>query len=397
MFSILPRAAVLDRRLKAQDLQVLALLGISIDTRTGWCTRSQVKMAREIGCGRATLQRSLSRLVEVGYVEQRPLVRADGGDRAHEYRVLFDEVRPAAFINDIDEFAAEAGGDGPSDALDSGSDEAENQAAPPCPPAGTPAHQWAPLPTLGGQGVPTHERAPIRTTFLKRDSEREARTRDPVIGRAGDRLAVSIAEETAAARGDPAFMAFIDGWDGAAADDLLKPWRAWQLLEPEERAAASDRAAAYQAYRRVEGRKKMIAAATYLGQKLWLMRQGEGEGGTAGDPFVAVPAMSRAFWALVHRRIAAGQNVMATIRQALDGRPIGVRVSEAPTAAEEAALFRLETSGPQAEAWFDHFREQRICTIWAADIRARDVWMPAERPPGWIDAEEDLRAFGEAG
>ncbi|TKB44971.1 MAG: helix-turn-helix domain-containing protein, partial [Mesorhizobium sp.] len=88
-FSIIPAEAVTDPSLEGRDLQVLALLGRHTDNR-GWCCRSQVKMAREINCGRATVQRSIGRLVEAGYLEHRAIVRDNGGDAAHEYRVVFD-------------------------------------------------------------------------------------------------------------------------------------------------------------------------------------------------------------------------------------------------------------------------------------------------------------------
>lgn len=69
-YSIIPADAVTDRRLEPVDLRVLCLLGRHTND-AGWCSRSQVKMARELGIGRATLQRGLKRLIECGYVEQR--------------------------------------------------------------------------------------------------------------------------------------------------------------------------------------------------------------------------------------------------------------------------------------------------------------------------------------
>lgn len=68
-YSIIPGAAATDRRLKGRDLQVLALLGRHTDRR-GWCRRSQVEMAKELGCGRATLFRAMLRLLDLGYVER---------------------------------------------------------------------------------------------------------------------------------------------------------------------------------------------------------------------------------------------------------------------------------------------------------------------------------------
>lgn len=68
-YSIIPGDAATDRRLKGRDLQVLCVLGTNTD-KQGWCRRSQVKLAKQIGCGRATVSRALERLTMFGYVEQ---------------------------------------------------------------------------------------------------------------------------------------------------------------------------------------------------------------------------------------------------------------------------------------------------------------------------------------
>lgn len=95
--SIIPAAAVLDPRLKARDLQVLCLFGRHIDRR-GWCTRSQVKMAKEIGCARSTVQGSIDRLVVAGWLMR--------GDSDH-YVVIFPEVEDCVLADDaLDELEA---------------------------------------------------------------------------------------------------------------------------------------------------------------------------------------------------------------------------------------------------------------------------------------------------
>lgn len=95
-FSIIPADAVLDKRLEPRDLQVLCVFGKHTDKR-GWCRRSQVVMAREIGCARSTLQGSIERLVIAGWLEKRPLngLHTKGiRDSAHEYRVVLDVPDP---------------------------------------------------------------------------------------------------------------------------------------------------------------------------------------------------------------------------------------------------------------------------------------------------------------
>lgn len=92
-FSIIPASAVTDPRLEGRDLQVLCLFGRHID-RNGWCRRSQVKMAAELGCARSTVQASIERLVESGWLIKRGEkedVHAPGErSSAFEYRVVLD-------------------------------------------------------------------------------------------------------------------------------------------------------------------------------------------------------------------------------------------------------------------------------------------------------------------
>lgn len=107
--SIIPAAAVLDRRLQRGDLDVLCLLGMSTDAN-GWTRRSQVKMAKQLEVARSTVQASLTRLVEAGWVEKRILsMPGQPGERdsAHEYRVILDVVDAPKSINDCDGLEAD--------------------------------------------------------------------------------------------------------------------------------------------------------------------------------------------------------------------------------------------------------------------------------------------------
>lgn len=91
--SIIPAAAVLDPNLEPRDLQVLCLFGRHTD-ENGWCTRSQVKLAAELGCARSTVQASIERLVEAGWLQKRSdkeAVHAQGKRTpAYDYRVVLD-------------------------------------------------------------------------------------------------------------------------------------------------------------------------------------------------------------------------------------------------------------------------------------------------------------------
>ena len=138
-FSIIPAAAVTDPRLEGRDLQVLCLFGRHID-RNGWCRRSQVKMADELGCARSTLQSSIERLVEAGWLLKRGSkedVHAPGErSSAFEYRVMLDTP----------------------DVVGSGADQSAGGA------------------DLERHGVPTYGSAPMLTTPLNEKKEAHARS-----------------------------------------------------------------------------------------------------------------------------------------------------------------------------------------------------------------------------
>ncbi|TIL25584.1 MAG: helix-turn-helix domain-containing protein [Mesorhizobium sp.] len=218
-FSIIPADAVTDPALEGRDLQVLALLGRHTDNR-GWCCRSQVKMSREISCGRATVQRSIARLVAAGYLEHRPINRENGGDAAHEYRVVLD--RPdAATIPDEKTATVEA-----VEAAEGG------------------AHQRAGVPTQDGQGVPTHGRAPMLTTPVKR--HRESARDDE--------------EEFERAR---------RAWPSGFADSRQDALTAWLALSPDDRREAALEIDRFAATNKAIGRKLICGFVAYLREQRW--------------------------------------------------------------------------------------------------------------------------------
>jgi len=133
-YSIIPARAVTDPRIERGDLRVLCFLGMHTD-KLGWCFLRQGMIAEQLDCGRSTVQRSLARLIEAGWVQQREF----NGQRphaCHAYRVVMDADDPQV---EPPEYAV-------------GDDEGDDR----CPPVGTSPpevhHQRAP--------VPSHERAP---------------------------------------------------------------------------------------------------------------------------------------------------------------------------------------------------------------------------------------------
>lgn len=91
--SIIPARAATDRALKPRDLQVLCVLGRHTDD-FGWCRRSQVKMAEEMGCARATVFEAIERLIKAGYLERFKQESDSNRDSAHVYRVILDPQHP---------------------------------------------------------------------------------------------------------------------------------------------------------------------------------------------------------------------------------------------------------------------------------------------------------------
>ncbi|BCA04184.1 helix-turn-helix domain-containing protein [Bradyrhizobium diazoefficiens] len=276
--SIIPAGAVTDRSLEPRDLQTLCLLGRHID-RAGWCTRSQVRMAGELGCGRATLQRSLERLYEAGWVEKR---RRDGWrpedstpSSSYAYRVKLDR----------DDFDLKSLARDADDDLDES--HAENEEVPEigevvpaggqgCPPMGTGAHACA------GTGAHTYAgtkndplERPLRTT--ERDAG--ARARD---------------------RKDKFKAEFRRRWPTAVVDDRQRTDYAADALSAEEEKAALDGVEPFLDELKRQGRKTVPAGWRYLEEKRWtLLRQGEGSAEAGASRSTSIEESSEAGRAIV--------------------------------------------------------------------------------------------------
>lgn len=86
-----PREVFLDDRLTRRDLRVLGILCTHADGRTGVCTRKQESIAEEIGADRSGVNRSIGKLVKLGYVDTD---RAHGLRRELVYRVTRPVIDP---------------------------------------------------------------------------------------------------------------------------------------------------------------------------------------------------------------------------------------------------------------------------------------------------------------
>lgn len=374
-FSIIPAMAVTDARLEPRDLQVLCLLGRHTDD-LGWCTRSQVRMARELNCGRATVQRALGRLVDAGYLQHRPKQRESGADAAHDYRVVIDPPEPPDEAAPGDETADE----------------------------GVPTGEQG-CPPMSGQGVPTHERAPMLTTpveQVEREGAREAKGEE---GRRPDREEQKPADDPRPWERDPAFLRSMKGW--GMIDSIAAAWREWAKLSADQRATAERRIPVYQAKHAV--RSKRVAFSTYLGERQFEhLADPAASGPGAPAEYVPIERLTLDFWVLFDRYLAAPPGArkpgraytdrdaakLLLVRAAQERRGTSVPIDEAPSDAERQRLVPIERGSPQFDAWARHIRalghSQPDYPKWMEidrdEVAGHRIWMPAEWPPGTAGA-----------
>ncbi|MFB6460468.1 helix-turn-helix domain-containing protein [Bradyrhizobium tunisiense] len=273
--SIIPAGAVTDRSLEPRDLQTLCLLGRHID-RAGWCTRSQVRMAGELGCGRATLQRSLDRLYDAGWVEKRrrdvwrPEDSAPSSSYAYRVRLDRDDVDLKGLASDPDD-ADDASHAEIAEVPEIG--EGVPAGGQGCPSMGTGAHP--------STGTGAHTYAGTKNDPL----ERPLKTNERDAGaRARDRKERFKAE-------------FRKRWPTAAVDDRQRTDYAADALTPDEERAALDGIAPFLDELKRQGRKTVPAGWRYIEERRWtLLRAGEGaaEGGPSASPIDEASEAGRA-------------------------------------------------------------------------------------------------------
>ncbi|TPJ75817.1 helix-turn-helix domain-containing protein [Mesorhizobium sp. B2-6-3] len=238
--SIIPARAATDRSLKPRDLQVLCVLGRHTDD-LGWCTRSQVKMAAEMGCARSTVFEAIERLMAAGYLERHVVEQSNGRDAPHLYRVILDPVHTAlsTVLPEPEE----------------GDCEAFDPADQPAPPAGISA------PPAGPGPAPKND--PLRTNLRER-----ARDED---------------EKKIEAEG----WALLKNWPGFDGMPKEPAMRVWRTLDAEERATARRRFLPWLTLLRSQKKSHTPAPSTYLSEKLWEAVQDPADAPAA--PVLAAP------------------------------------------------------------------------------------------------------------
>lgn len=107
-YTLFAARAVFDERLSPFDVRTLAALGTYSD-KQGWCFPSQGEIARRCSMSRQSVNSSIKRLVEHGYVQATQQV-TERGQQVSIYRVLLDLSAP--------ESALSAAGEPPAQVID---------------------------------------------------------------------------------------------------------------------------------------------------------------------------------------------------------------------------------------------------------------------------------------
>ncbi|WP_099866052.1 helix-turn-helix domain-containing protein [Pararhizobium haloflavum] len=251
-FSIIPGWIVTDARLKGRDLQVICLLG-RYTNRDGWCFRSQVKMAGQLGCARSTVQLSLDRLVSIGAVERRAGESRDGRDCSYHYRVIYDRDTPAA---ELATWEGDEAGD-EAESVENHSPAGGNAGTPPADISAPPADPGSAPPADPGSAP--YKNDPCLTAQAER-REREARER------AGDAKNGEGENPKAVER---EFRRAFPQWPTYVGDSEPAARAAWFALTAGERAEAVARIGDYVNAAKAGGRKAVCSFGVYLGERRW--------------------------------------------------------------------------------------------------------------------------------
>lgn len=354
-YSIIPAGAVTDPRIEPRDLQVLCLLGRHIDD-LGWCRRSQVKMARELGCARSTLQASLDRLVDAEWV-QKHIAPSDGkGKTAHIYRVRLD-------VNETDSYYREL----PKSARPRNGGKAEAQSG-----NASPDHadiSASPMPPQDRHGMPTYASASL-TSPVER-SERDARAREGE----GSGIRFQAPDDTEA---EERFQRMVRAYPPGSVGSSRAARSVFMALDIAAQEAAIEAPVRVRAGLRKEGRDYPLSLQNYLREKQWeRFPKPVTADGHAVDDRIPVAAFSRAAWAVFRKALEAGKPVRDAISWIRNGAEIPAPTY--PTEAEMQALVAVEVGSDAHKAWRDY--GHRLGFTLPMPDRAEWLFLPSKNPP----------------
>lgn len=108
-YSIIPGDFAADQRADVGHFRVMNLIGRHTDAH-GWCRLKQLKIGKEVGLSRETVNRKIKDLVDWGYVDKRS---ADATGRAIFYRTIMDRPGPLPVVQNDDAAGPDFGPDAP--------------------------------------------------------------------------------------------------------------------------------------------------------------------------------------------------------------------------------------------------------------------------------------------
>lgn len=169
-------------------------------------------------------------------------------------------------------------------------------------------------------------------------------------------------------------------WPNVGLDDQARLEAAWAALPFDQRRAAVEGVAPFLAALKAEGRRHPPASFNYLVQRRWALIDRKPER-SATAPLYLKP-WSDDWWALLLRRINAGQKPGLMLAWAAEGKGLSVSPGEAPGAGEIAALRPYPCDSAELEAWRPWLKAR------GADLpRFRGtfrVFLPGPEPPGGV-------------
>lgn len=347
--SIIPARAATDPALKPRDLQVLCVLGRHTDD-LGWCRKSQVKMADEMGCARSTVFDAIERLVKAGYLERYVQEEASGRDSPHLYRVVLDPKHPA--IDTVPE--------------------ADSEPLDPCRQVGTPADISAPpadpepAPPAGPGPAPKND--PLRTTLSERGERARAQEDQKQVERWVKRTHPN--------------------WPSYVSDSVPKAQNAAMALTAEEREIAAERMADYVASAKVGGRTVICTFAVYLAEKRWEKLPPPAPKQEVPNDYA--PPFGPVWSAFVVGKLLGGEGAthVAALYK-LARQKVGHRFGERWQALK-ACMVPVPVDSDEFGEWRDEF--ERRGWPWMPDPGdQRVVYFPAGGPAGLSDFEAAVR------
>jgi hypothetical protein len=367
--SVIPAGAVIDPRLKAQDVRVLGLLGRHTDS-DGWCRRSQVKMAGELGCSRGTVQGALDRLACAGWVNVRLEGRGGVGPNpdkqpfaAHSYRVLLDgEHHPPAMPKALDECEIK-------DPIKGGA----NPLAPPtCQPDLAPGANPELAPRANPGMAPLEE---VSSNYSLEPDEREiARVRE--VKRRFSRE-------------------FRKRWPTAAIDDQRRLDKAIDILPENQHQPCLDGIEPFVEDLKKHGRGHLPAGWKYLEERRWTLLPPKAD---AGTPNAVFKSWSREWWGLLLMKIATSSPTAFMVEYATTPgkRETSARAIEMPSADALAGMQSFPSDGYVMQAWRPWFERHGVkLPQWRERVW---VWLPGPAPPhgsnAWNEMSSDLDHTG---